>query len=131
MALVMCRGGAAKALEAMAGKTAADTPLRIVLFYGATVPASASVYADFSQVSGSGYADASLTAANWTSTPGATTELEYPEVTFEFDDVYANPITGYMVVNASNVLLWAERFASPYTVGANDQIRIIPLITMV
>jgi len=95
----------------------ADVKLRI--FTNNYTPVEGSVYADFTEATADGYAGITLTGASWTiATDTGVTTATYAQQTFTFTAASTN--YGYYVVNnAGNKILWAERFSdAPHTIPA-------------
>lgn len=132
MALVVCNQGENLIGKAAVGKTAAATPWRLKLYSNNITPAAADTESTYTEVSGGGYAEISLTAANWSSVTGAPTVFSYPAQTFMFTGTFA-PITvyGYYVVDSSGKLLFAERLpGAPFTAtNSGDSVEVTPQIT--
>lgn len=106
--------------------------LTFKLFSNNIIPAEGNTAASYTEVTGGGYASKTLTFANWTVTAGAPTVALYDIAqNFAFTGATGAPgtIYGYYVVNASNVLMWAERFAVgvvPFTPISGSSIVITP-----
>lgn len=131
MALVVPNAAEKAMLENFLNKTAPEN-LTLKLYTNNITPGETNVAGDFTEASGSGYAAASLNAANWTVTEGAPTEGVYPEVVFTFTGALGN-VYGYFLVGAtSGAIKWAERFTNgPYNIANNgDQIKVTPKITL-
>lgn len=110
----------------------APQDLVLKLYSSDTTPAETDTEATYTETTGGGYADVSLTAASWVVTPGAPTSAAYPEITFTFTGTVGN-VYGYYVVQAvSGALMWSERFTNgPFNIQNNgDEIRITPNITL-
>jgi hypothetical protein len=118
-------------MENFLNKTAPQN-LVLKLYSSNTTPAETDTVAAYTELSGGGYADIDLVAANWTVTPGNPTSAVYPEQTFTFTGAAGN-VYGYYVVQAvSGALMWAERFTNaPLNIQNNgDEIRITLQITL-
>lgn len=88
--------------------------LTVKLYSNDLTPALGDTNASFTEVSGGGYSAVPLTFATWTIVGGTPTLAEYGSfVDFNFSGVTSGPgtIYGYYVVNASDVVKWAQRFA--------------------
>lgn len=114
-------------LQYIVGMVNADNPI-LHLFANDVTPSDSSVIGDLTEVSGSvGYAVKTLLSANWTTTQtaGVTTAV-YSEQTFTFTTNATS--YGYYVTNASNNLLWLERFSgAPFeTPDGGGSISITP-----
>lgn len=130
MALVVPNQGEQLLLDAFTGKTAGQN-LVLRLFTSNTTPAETDTEATYTEATGNGYAAITLTAANWTTTPGAPTNTAYAEQTFTFTGALGNVYGYYFTQVTSGKLVWAERFTSaPFNIANNgDQIKITPQIT--
>lgn len=130
MALVVPNQGEQLLLDAFTGKTAGQN-LVLRLFTSNTTPAETDTEATYTEAAGNGYAAITLTAANWTTTPGAPTNTAYAEQTFTFTGALGNVYGYYFTQVTSAKLVWAERFTSaPFNIANNgDQIKITPQIT--
>ena len=131
MTLLVSNASEAIMLEAFLNKTAPqDLVLR--LYSSDTTPAESDTVATYTEVTGGGYAASSLTAANWTVTPGNPTTAAYPEVTFTFTGSAGNVYGYYLTQLTSGLLMWSELFTNgPFNIQNNgDQIKITPQITL-
>lgn len=99
--------------------------LTLKLFSNNVVPGPLSVTADFTEVTGGGYANKPLTFANWGIVSGTPSIATYNAAqTWTFTGVTNAPgtIYGYYVIRVSDsLLMWAERF----TVGA---VPVVPIL---
>lgn len=97
-------------LQYIVGMVNADNPI-LHLFANDVTPSDSTVIGDLTEVSGSvGYAVKTLLSASWTTTQTAgVTSAVYSEQTFAFTTNATS--YGYYVTNASNNLLWLERFS--------------------
>lgn len=131
MALVVPNQGEQIALEAFVGKTAGQN-LVLRLYTNDVTPGETNTEATYTEASGNGYAAITLTAANWTVTPGAPTEAAYAEQTFTFTGALGDVYGYYFTQVTSGKLVWAERFTgAPFNIANNgDQIKITPKITL-
>ena len=115
---------------------AAPEDLKLKLFSSNTTPAESDTEANYTETTGGGYTDVTLTPANWTTTPGDATVAAYPEHVFDFDGADAatvGDVYGYYVVQAtSGALLWAEVFSgAPLSIqNIGDEIRVTLQITL-
>lgn len=104
------------------------------LYVNDVTPADASVAATFTEMSTLGYAAKTLTKTSWVTTAGAAGQpasSAYAQQTWTFTSGTAVIVYGYFVTDTtSGLLLWAERFPNPKTVGnTGDQILITPALT--
>ena len=132
MALLVPNQGEVIALNALLNKTAPQE-LDLCLFQNDYTPIEATTEANVTAADFTGYAAIELTAASWTTTPGAPTESVYAQQTFTSTAGSQNQsIYGYYVKQrVSGKLVWAERFSDgPYTiVNDGDAIKVTPKIT--
>lgn len=132
MAGVLVNQGETIMLEALTNKTAPQT-LVLKLFKSDTTPAEADTEASYTEADFTGYSSISLTPASWTTTPGAPSQVTYPQQTFASTaDQTLQNIYGYMLVQTtSGKLVAAERFASaPFPVqNLDDKVLVTPKIT--
>lgn len=131
MALVVPNQGEQIALEAFVGKTAGQN-LVLRLYTNDITPGETNTEATYTEASGNGYAAKTLTAASWTFTAGAPSNVAYAEQTFTFTGALGNVYGYYFTQVSSGLLVWAERFTSaPFNIANNgDQIKITPQITL-
>jgi len=131
MTLVVPNQGEQLALDAFTGKTAGQN-LVLRLYTSNITPAETDTESTYTEASGNGYSAITLTAANWTTTPGAPTETAYAEQTFTFTGALGNVYGYYFTQVTSGKLVWSERFTSaPFAIANNgDQIKITPKITL-
>ena len=106
--------------------------LTLKLYSNNVTPGEADTSASYTEVSGGGYASKSLTLANWGIIDGVA--LYNAVQSFSFTGATAAPsvIYGYYVVDASNVLCWAERFVEsvvPFTPVNGSIIYLTPRFT--
>lgn len=132
MTLVLPNQGEGIALAALVAKTAGQN-LILKLFKNDYTPIETTLEANLTVADFTGYADQTLTAANWTLTEGAPSDVTYPQCTFTSTAGSQNqPVYGYYLVQVtSGKLVWAERFTdAPYTIVNNgDAIKVTPKIT--
>lgn len=130
MALVVPNQGEQIVLEATVGKTAGQN-LNLRLYTSNTTPAETDTEATYTEASGNGYAAITLTAASWTFTSGAPSNVAYAEQTFTFSGALGNVYGYYFTQVTSGKLVWSERFTSaPFNIAnSGDQIKITPQIT--
>lgn len=132
MALVTCNQGEGLVLEAIVNKTAGQN-LVLKLFKSNTTPAEGDTEATYTEATFTGYASATLTGANWTTSGTAPTQVAYAQQTFtssagsQNESVYGY----YLVQTTSGKLIFAERFSDgPYVIVNNgDAIKVTPIIT--
>jgi hypothetical protein len=131
MAIVFSNAGEVAALKNIVNYTAPET-LVLRLFTNNRIPAKTDETADYTQLTGYGYSQVTLTPGNFVFTPGDPSTAAYPQITFTFSGA-AGFIYGYFVVTAStNQLVFANRFTnSPIQIAnAGDEIRITVTLTL-
>jgi len=133
MALVLPNGGEVIALEAFVGKTQGMN-LVLGLFKSNTTPAETDVIGTYTAADFTGYSPITLTAASWSSTPDAPSNITYPQQSFTSTaGSQSQPVYGYMLMQSisGGTLAYAERFTDgPYTIVDNgDIIKVTPTIT--
>lgn len=109
--------------------------LKLKLYSNNVTPVVTDTVASFTEVTGGGYAEITLTFANWTVTLGPPAVAVYNSFQdFDFTGVTggAGTVYGYIITNnAEDLLLWAERFPTvPLSPINGSQIRIKPRITL-
>lgn len=129
MALVVPDVGEARLLT-YALKTNKPTTLTLKLYKTSVTIGEATVIGDFTECTATGYAAATITAADdWTiATDGGTTTATCAEKTFTF--TAASDIYGYYVVDATGTpeILWAEQFTdAPHAIPAGGGTQKITL----
>ena len=98
------------------------------LFTNNYTPVEGSVYADFTEATVDGYAEIELEGNDWTiATSTGVTTATFAQQTFTFTAASTN--YGYYVVNnAKNQVLWAERFSdAPHVIpsgGGTEKITV-------
>lgn len=132
MTMVVNQNGAAQVLGAW---IAAKSPMKLRLYSNNRTPVVGDVLADYTQVSGGGYSEINLSAANWTVTAGSPSVALYSALQeFSFSTFISPPgtIYGYYIVDSDNVLILAERFPEgsvPFAPVDGSIIRIRPRIS--
>jgi hypothetical protein len=95
-------------------------------------PVDTSANANFTEAAGGGYAAKTLAHGNWTVTAGNDpSDAAYAQQTFTFTgNLTGNAsVYGYHVKDEDDAVIWAEKFASPFTPANNgDNIKITPLV---
>lgn len=109
--------------------------LKLKLYGNNVTPAVTDTVASYTEVTGGGYVEVTLTFANWVVTDGPPAVAVYNAFQdFDFTGVPSGPGTvyGYIITNnAEDLLLWAERFPTvPLEPINGSQIRIKPRITL-
>lgn len=131
MALLMVNQGEGLMLEMLVNKTAPQT-LKLKLFKNDKTPADGDTEANYTEADFTGYAEVSLTGANWTITPGAPSEAAFAQQSFAStaNQTLQNVYGYYVVQTTSGKLMWAERFTDgPYPIQNNgDTIKVTPKI---
>lgn len=101
------------------------------LYSNNVVPAEGDTLATYTEVSGGGYAQKTLIAANWIVVGGNPSVGTYAAQDFAFTGTTGAPgtIYGYYVADIAGILRWAERFPEavlPFTPGNGSLIRVTP-----
>lgn len=127
MTLIVPNVGEVKALELYLK----SENLFLRLYSNNVTPGESDTIATYTQVSGGGYAQKTLTAASWTVSSGNPSSGLYAAQDFEFTGATDAPGTvyGYYVVDGSNILRWAERFPEgvlPFSPVLGSLIRVTP-----
>jgi hypothetical protein len=136
MALVLADAGAAQILARYFNSTnpAGGTALTLKLFATNVTPADTSTASSFTEAAGGGYAAKTLTNGSWTVTaPGGIEQAAYAQQTFTFTGALTtNPaIYGYYIVDADNVLIYAEAAGSTFTPANNgDSYKVTPVMQL-
>ncbi len=120
-------------LNSILGKAGAVSTLTLKLYSNSRTPGLTDVAGDYDEVSGGGYADADLTAANFDVTTGTPSQALYNAFqTWTFTGATDSPGTVYgaYIVDANGVLISAELFdTGPFTPGNGTVIKYKPRIT--
>ena len=135
MAIVLPAVGEDRLLARALGKVVpTDGDVTLKLYVNDYTPVTGSVAGSFTEMSTNGYAAKTLAQESWTvSQVSSKASASYAQQTWTFDDTGGeNTIYGYFVIDEDAVVLWAERFADPRTVGAvsGDVLRLTPVITL-
>jgi hypothetical protein len=105
--------------------------LTLKLFTSDTTPADTDTQATYTEANGGGYAAKTLTMGSWTvNITSNIAQAAYGEQTWTFTGALTgNPtIYGYYIVDADNVLQWAERLGATFTPTTNgDILRVTPI----
>jgi len=109
--------------------------LTLKLYSNDKTPAESDTAANYTEVSGGGYSSKTLSSGSWSIASGDPTVATYAYQDFSFTGATAAPgtIYGYFVVDASGILVWAERFEAavvPYTPSTGKLVRITPKISV-
>lgn len=125
MTLIVPTTGLTEALQKLLNQT-----ITLRLYSNDKIPAATDTVSDYTEVTGGGYSNVSLSYATWVIAAGVAT---YPYRDFLFSDVTDSPgtICGYYITDALGALLWAERFPEavvPFVPSAGKLIRITPRI---
>jgi predicted transcriptional regulator YdeE len=127
MALLVPDEGEVTLLEHMVNKVA-SADFKLHLFTNDYTPVEGSELADFTEAVAAGYAEITLTGADWTvATATGTTTAEHVQKTFTF--TAASVDYGYYVTNnAGTKVVWAERFSdAPHNIpsgGGTEKITV-------
>jgi hypothetical protein len=132
MALVLCNNGDVVALSYLVNKVATPENLVYRLFTNSVTPAETDTAGTYTEASGGGYANKTMTGASWTVTGGSPSEAAYAQQTWTFTGALTGSATvrGYYVTRASTAdLLLAETFTAFTPANNGDQILLTPKIT--
>ncbi len=123
MALVVPSAAEERMLDTIVNFVAPET-LVLKLYTNNYTPVEASLFSNFTEATGFGYAAVSLTAGNWVTTQGNPSTAAYPQVTFTFTGALGNVYGYYITQTTSGIAMWAELFTDgPYNIVNNgDQI---------
>jgi hypothetical protein len=131
MTLVLPNAGEVFMLSYFVNKSAPQD-LRLRLFKSNTTPAETDTTATFTEADFTGYANVTLTGANWTVTGGDPTVADYAQQSFTSSAAQTtqNVYGYYMTRVTGGELALAERFPdAPYPIANNgDIIRVTPRI---
>lgn len=133
MAVVIPNAAEVIWLANIVGKTASATPLVLKLFSNNLTLANSTVAADFTVVAGGGYANLTLTAGSWSTTPGSPSSITHPSHIFTFTGPTSAPgtIWGYFIVDNNGVIWAAEKRVAAFTPAVSgDTLTVTPAITM-
>lgn len=132
MALLVPNVGENITLSYLTGKTTTVRNLVYKLFATNVTPAETDTHSSYTEATGGGYADKTLTGASWTVTNGAPTEAAYAQQTWTFTGALTTngTVYGYYVLRATDGdLVLAETFTSFTPANNGDQILLTPKIT--
>lgn len=131
MALVLTDAGATQILTSYFKKTqpAGGDNLTLKLFVNDITPADDDVVGDYMEAVGGGYAAKTLTAGSWSIAPNAgVIEASYAEQVWLFTGGLTTNTTiyGYYIVDADNVLIYAEKAAATFEPANNTGYIVAP-----
>jgi hypothetical protein len=128
MPLVIPDAGEIRLLQIMLG--AGDLTLK--LYTNDFSPTITSVIGDFTEMTGMGYTSKTLGSGGWTVTTVSNVgSASAASQVWTFTAGGPTTIYGYFVVDASNNLLWGERFGVSVTVQlGGDSLTIVPKLTL-
>lgn len=129
MAIQISSDGAEVILKALTGVSSSIETLKLKLYSNNFTPTALSVLTDFTEVTGGGYAEKSLSTSAWSMTGNAiSTAPQLFTFTSNIGSVY-----GYYLVGAtSGKLIASEKFTSgPFNVASNgDSITVTATISV-
>jgi hypothetical protein len=133
MALTVPNEGEVQILNLLTNKVAGAS-LTIDLFSSNTNPTGASVLADFTLVTGGGYAANVIANTGWTVTGGAPSFANAAPVVWTFTSVPADPnVFGYIIHTNNSKVVAAERFPvgiAPFIISAaGETVTVTPVVT--
>lgn len=107
-----------------------QVPWTLRLYSNDVTPSNGNTFASFVEVVGGGYARFTLTAANWSATPGSPSVIQHPSHTFTFTGSIGFTY-GYYIVDSTDQVVLAERFpGAPISIVPPLTITITPRLTM-
>lgn len=125
--------GKLKLVDIMTGKAGQEN-FTLKLFTNNVTPADTDTAATYTEMTGQGYAAATITMANWDAAvmSGAYGQAAYPEQTFMFNAGGPATIYGHYVVSATTgKLLWVVKWDTARVIQyQNDTIKITPTLGM-
>lgn len=132
MAIVLADVGADTILNAYLNNTRAvgGNDLILRLFCNNVTPIDTFTEASFTEATGGGYAEKTLTTGSWTITPANDpSDGTYAKQVFTFTGALDTNVTiyGYYIVDEDDVLQWAEVLDVPFTpANTGDHLDITP-----
>lgn len=112
--------------------TSSPENLTLKLYTNNYSPVAASVAADFTEATFTGYAAKTLTRSSWTDPvqSGTTAKTTYPELTWS-NSGSSQTIYGYYVVGAtSGTLIFAEALDAAYAMATGSSFNLTPELTL-
>lgn len=132
MTLVTTYVGKVSMLSTILNKTELND-LQLRLFINNVLPEQSDTVLKYTELpSNLGYSAVTLSGSSWSINQGDPCVATYPEVTITFTSSLSYTIYGYYITESStNILMWVERFASPYNANSiGDKLIITPRITL-
>jgi hypothetical protein len=132
MPLVVCNNGEVVALSYLVNKVTTTRDLVYRLFATNVTPAETDTAGTYTEATGGGYANKTLTGASWTVTGGAPTTASYAQQDYTFTGALTTNTTiyGYYVTRATDAdLILAETFTSFTPANNGDKVLLTPQIT--
>jgi hypothetical protein len=132
MTIVVPNTGEVIALQYLTNKVATPENLVYRLFATNVTPAETDTAASYTEAAGGGYANKTMTGANWTVTAGAPSNAAYAAQTWTFTGALTTngTIFGYYVTRVTSLdLVLAETFSSFTPANNGDNIVLTPTIT--
>jgi hypothetical protein len=129
MAIVVPNGGEDIFLSYAVNKVTTTRDLVYRLFATNVTPAETDTAGSYTEAAGGGYANKTLTGANWTVSSGT---ASYAEQTYTFTGALTTngTVYGYYVTRATDAdILLAEAFTSFTPTNNGDNIKLTPQIT--
>jgi len=132
MAMVVTDVGADQILKAYFNNNwaVAGNNLTLHLYTNNYDPADTSANANFTEAAGGNYAAITLDHGNWNhNNANDPSDVDYAQQTFTFNGALDSnaSVYGYHVKDADDNVIWAEKFATPFTPANNgDNIKITP-----
>jgi hypothetical protein len=132
MPLVLVNNGEVVALSLLVNKVTTTRDLVLRLFATNVTPAETDTAGTYTEATGGGYANKTLTGASWTVTGGAPSTASYAQQDYTF----TGPLTtngtvyGYYMTRVTDLdLILAETFTSFTPTNNGDKILLTPQIT--
>ncbi len=133
MPIAVPNEGEQRMLELVLNKSSGEN-LYLILFGNNVSPSENDNVANYTEISSGGYANKSLTGANWSVANGNNCVATYTAQTFSFTGATSpNTVYGYALKQVTSMrLMWTERFSDgPYAINNNgDSITITPRIEL-
>jgi hypothetical protein len=120
MTLVVTNSAKQQALSYLVGYDSTVENLKLKLYSNNYTPDATSVVAQFTEVTGGGYAEKTLTGSSWNP---STNSITYPQQTWTFTGSAGNVYGYYVILDTSGTLMFAEKFdGGPYNISTSGDI---------
>lgn len=125
---VLSKSGAIELLNIIFRNQSSGQNLTMRLFSNNITPSSSDIFDTYISPSGGGYTTKTLTNGSWSlSAENQIAYATYPLQTWTFSgslDCTTPKVYGYYVTDVNNMLIWAERFETPYIPGGVDSLQL-------